>query len=64
VDGNHYLTQNQWYSADQGYPAPFDQRFHLLLNVAIGGNWPGSPDETTIFPQKMLIDYVRVYSKD
>ena len=33
----------------------------LLLNVAVGGQWPGSPDQTTTFPQKMLVDYVRVY---
>ncbi len=35
----------------------------LILNVAVGGNWPGSPDETTIFPQRMTLDYVRVYSR-
>ena len=64
VDGIHYLTQNQWHSSDHGFPAPFDQRFHLLLNLAIGGNWPGNPDETTVFPQKMFVDYVRVYEKN
>jgi len=63
VDGIHYQTQTQWHSSDHGFPAPFDQRFHLLLNVAIGGNWPGSPDATTVFPQEMLVDYVRVYEK-
>jgi hypothetical protein len=31
--------------------------------VAVGGNWPGSPDGTTVFPQTMLVDYVRVYQK-
>jgi beta-glucanase (GH16 family) len=40
----------------------FDHPFFLLLNVAVGGNWPGYPDETTRFPQSMLVDYVRVYS--
>tara|TARA_B100001113_G_C21047422_1_gene595155 strand:+ start:221 stop:1099 length:879 start_codon:yes stop_codon:yes gene_type:complete len=40
---------------------PFDQRFHLLINVAVGGDWPGSPDNSTKFPSEMLIDYVRVY---
>jgi len=39
----------------------FDHPFYILLNVAVGGNWPGSPDATTIFPQTMLVDYVRVY---
>lgn len=40
---------------------PFDQAFHLLFNVAVGGTWPGSPDHTTEFPQTMVVDYVRVY---
>ena len=35
----------------------------MILNVAVGGNWPGSPDETTVFPQEMVVDYVRVYLK-
>ncbi len=39
----------------------FDHPFFLLLNVAAGGHWPGYPDETTVFPQTMLVDYVRVY---
>lgn len=38
--------------------------FYLILNVAVGGNLPGEVDETTSFPQAMLVDYVRVYSKD
>lgn len=42
---------------------PFDQKFHLLLNVAVGGNLPGNPDATTIFPQTMEVDYVRVYQE-
>ncbi len=41
----------------------FDQPFFVILNVAVGGNWPGDPDETTTFPQKMSVDYVRVYEK-
>lgn len=40
----------------------FDHDFYLLLNVAVGGNWPGFPDSTTEFPQTMLVDYVRVYT--
>jgi len=63
VDGNLYLTQTEWHSVNGDYPAPFDKPFHLLLNVAVGGNWPGDPDETTIFPQTMEVDYVRVYRK-
>lgn len=40
---------------------PFDERFHFLFNVAVGGNFPGSPDSTTVFPQTLEVDYVRVY---
>ncbi len=39
----------------------FQERFYLILNLAVGGNWPGSPDETTVFPQTLEVDYVRVY---
>lgn len=63
VDDELYLTQSFWYTKNFDYPAPFDQQFHLILNVAVGGNWPGSPDETTVFPQRMEVDYVRVYQK-
>ena len=40
----------------------FNRPFHIILNVAVGGNLPGSPNENTIFPQRMLVDYVRVYN--
>ncbi len=40
----------------------FDRPHFLLLNVAVGGNWPGSPDANTVFPQRLLVDYVRVYA--
>jgi beta-glucanase (GH16 family) len=39
----------------------YDQPFFIILNVAVGGRWPGAPDENTVFPQTMLVDYVRVY---
>lgn len=43
---------------------PFDKRFHLLLNVAVGGNWGGAKGiDDTIFPRTMAVDYVRVYQK-
>lgn len=42
----------------------FEHPFFILLNVAVGGLWPGYPDETTRFPQSMYIDYVRVYEKN
>ncbi len=42
---------------------PFDKgKFFLILNLAVGGKWPGNPDATTKFPQEMLVDYVRVYA--
>lgn len=41
---------------------PFNQRFHFLLNLAVGGNWPGNPNGSTTFPQTMEVDYVRVYN--
>jgi beta-glucanase (GH16 family) len=39
----------------------YDHDFFIILNIAVGGYWPGSPDETTVFPQFMYVDYVRVY---
>ncbi len=41
----------------------FNKPFFLLLNLAVGGDWPGYPDNTTIFPQEMRMDYVRVYQR-
>ncbi len=41
----------------------FDHPFFIILNVAVGGYWPGNPDGTTVFPQTMLVDYVRVYQR-
>jgi beta-glucanase (GH16 family) len=56
-----YVDNKYYYTATQG--KPFDQRFHIILNVAVGGNWPGNPDASAIFPQRMVVDYVRVYKK-
>jgi beta-glucanase (GH16 family) len=55
VDGHPYYTSTKG--------SPFDKRFFLILNVAVGGNWPGNPDVSTTFPQFMIVDYVRVYSR-
>jgi beta-glucanase (GH16 family) len=41
----------------------YDHPFFILLNLAVGGNLPGNPDDSTVFPQRMLVDYVRVYSR-
>jgi beta-glucanase (GH16 family) len=62
VDANLYATFNspQW---PAGGSWVFDHPFFIILNVAVGGDWPGSPDTTTVFPQQMLVDYVRVYTK-
>lgn len=60
VDGVLYETQTAG-SIPSGSRWVFDHPFYLLLNVAVGGNWPGSPDATTAFPASMLVDYVRVY---
>ncbi|TVY09465.1 carbohydrate-binding protein [Paenibacillus cremeus] len=54
---------DDWYSSNSPKPGPFDQRFHLLLNLAVGGTWPGTPDASTVFPQQMEVDYVRVYER-
>jgi len=64
VNGVLYQTlgEGDWYSDGEAFPAPFDKQFHLLFNLAVGGNWPGSPDASTDFPQAMVIDYVRVYT--
>ena len=60
VDGIRYRTVTP-----DGLPSGtdwvFDHPFFLILNVAVGGNYVGPPDETTRFPQTMLVDWVRVY---
>ena len=45
------------------WPAPFDQPFYLVMNVAVGGNFPGVPNPETRFPAELVVDYVRVYEK-
>ena len=59
VDGQNYFNVTKQTTSPHVYP--FNQFFHLILNVAVGGNWPGRPDNTTVFPQRMEIDYIRVY---
>ena len=69
VDGELTLTANDWFSGDANgnekeYPAPFNQPFFVQMNLAVGGSWPGNPDETTNFDNaEFEIDYVRVYQK-
>ena len=60
------LTEDDWFStgaADGNTAAPFDHAFHMILNVAVGGNLPGAPSPDTFFPQTMEVDYVRVYER-
>ncbi|MCM3619005.1 carbohydrate binding domain-containing protein [Sutcliffiella horikoshii] len=70
VNGELYQTLNNWSSVNgdnatkYSYPAPFDQEFYLILNLAIGGWYGGNPDGSTEFPGKMEIDYVKVYELD
>ncbi len=70
IDGMLYHEENDWHSTTEGqgtvtYPAPFDQPFYVILNLAIGGSWVGYPDETTTFEdQAYSVDYVKVYQKD
>jgi beta-glucanase (GH16 family) len=63
-----FLDAHQYFTATAaGLPGGatwvFTQPQFILLNVAVGGNWPGNPDGTTVFPQQMLVDYVRVYEQ-
>jgi beta-glucanase (GH16 family) len=60
VDNHLYATRTP---ADlpAGTSWVYDHPFFIILNVAVGGSWPGNPDPTTVFPETMLVDYVRVY---
>ncbi len=62
VDGNFYFTYNNPNAGNDSWP--YNKDFFLILNVAIGGNWAGQQGiDDTVFPQSMLVDYVRVYQK-
>lgn len=79
IDDHKYATQSFWWSTSKTngssgaqpqhendlnpWPAPFNQPFYLIMNVAVGGNFLGNPDKNTKFPAEMLVDYVRVYEK-
>jgi beta-glucanase (GH16 family) len=59
VDGTTYRTVTP---ADLGGDRwVFDKPFFVILNVAVGGDWPGAPDRSSRFPQQMLVDWVRVW---
>ena len=59
VDGIPYMTATN--SNITSGTWPFNASFFFIFNVAVGGDWPGPPDATTIFPQRMYVDYVRVF---
>ncbi|MBI9104719.1 MAG: glycoside hydrolase family 16 protein [Spirochaetales bacterium] len=67
VDGENYLTLNKWFTKFpeseiiSEFPAPFDQEFYIILNLAVGGWYDGDPEDDAIFPGEMVVDYVRVY---
>lgn len=60
-----YMDDQPFYSIDNtqmnGQPYPFNAPFFFIMNIAVGGNWPGYPDASTQFPQTMMVDYVRVF---
>ena len=73
VDGKHYQTQTSegwynyiWKGQETGFEvanptAPFDEKFHLIMNLATGGDWPGNPDTNWAEDRELVVDYVRVY---
>lgn len=61
VDGNLYHTKTPA-NVPAGSRWVFDHPFFMILNVAVGGSFPGNPDDTTSFPQTLVVDYVRVYA--
>lgn len=61
VNDELFYRTGDWHSEEGEYPAPFDQEFHLILNLAVGGWFGGDPDATTDFPAQVEVDYVRAY---
>jgi beta-glucanase (GH16 family) len=61
----HTATSATWFSSNENGNgrAPFDVPFHLILNIAVGGNFPGPPNGSVGFPMEMAVDYVRVYQR-
>ena len=61
-----FVNDNPFYQIDitPDHMTEFHQEFFFIFNVAVGGNWPGNPDGTTLFPQQMRVDYVRVFQKE
>lgn len=70
VDGELVHKVNEWYTAyfrqvPAEFPAPFNADFYMILNLAVGGDWPGSPNAQTDFDKaEYYVDYVRIYQKN
>ena len=69
IDGVETYRTSDWHSTTVGqgtvtYPAPFDQPFYMILNLAVGGSWVTNPDDETFQSQNYSVDYVKVYQKD
>lgn len=63
LDDNIYYTATPSSLGSQN-PYPFNHPFFFIFNVAVGGNWPGSPNASTQFPQQMIVDYIRVFQQN
>ncbi|MEO7424233.1 MAG: glycoside hydrolase family 16 protein [Fibrobacteria bacterium] len=64
LDSAHtYYSPDKWSPDNVAFPKPFEQPFFLILDLAVGGSWGGPPDSSTVFPQKMLVDWVHVYQR-
>ncbi len=62
VDGRTYFTAQP--SQTSPYWPFTGNKFYIIFNLAVGGNWPGAPDSATVFPNEFLVDYVRVYQNN
>ena len=60
---DHLVAERTPASLPAGTTWVYNHPFFIILNLAVGGDWPGNPDSTTTFPQQMLVDYVRVYKR-
>jgi len=60
---NNFWNCATWAPNNLAYPKPFDQSFFMMFDLAVGGSWGGPPDSSTVFPQKMLVDWIRIYKR-
>ena len=63
LDGQVWQVQKGWGTENGNFPQPFDQPFHLVFNLAVGGQFVGAVAEQTPFPAKMLVDWVKVFQR-